>query len=92
MSFQFEQQGPETAAQPPNRIGTKYYSMLLTTTVDTSGTSSNYYSRERTRISSMNNNNTLGNVVIMIDQCKENGELKEKEDSQNLFILFGDRA
>jgi hypothetical protein len=67
--------------------------MLLTTTVDsTSGTSSNYYSRERTRISSMNNNNTLGNVVIMIDQCKENGELKEKEDSQNLFILFGDRA
>ncbi len=40
----------------------------------------------------MNNNNTLGNVVIMIDQCKENGELKEKEDSQNLFILFGDRA
>ena len=38
----------------------------------------------------MNNNNTLGNVVIMIDQRKENGELKEKEDSQNLSILFGD--
>lgn len=28
----------------------------------------------------------------MIDQCKENGELKEEEDNHNLFILFGDRA
>jgi hypothetical protein len=44
------------------------------------------------RISSMNDNNTLGNVVLMIDQCKENGELKEEEYSHNLFILFGDRT
>ena len=46
MPSQFEQQSPETAAQPPNGIGIRALYHAPHSTVDTSGTSSNY-SRER---------------------------------------------
>ena len=40
----------------------------------------------------MNINNTLGNDVISIDQCKKNGELKRERRQQIYFILSGGRA